>query len=143
MPAKKTRRPASEKTCSTSESVEEVLDCLHAKSSKKFLDEMGSRYGIHTDKAMGVPMSAMLKLAKEVGGNHELAAALWKTGWYEARTVAALIEEPGPCHPHKWTGGVAISTIGRFATPFASSSSTAPRMHLKRWASGLSAKRSS
>jgi 3-methyladenine DNA glycosylase AlkD len=75
--------------------VEEVLDCLHAKSSKKFLEEMGSRYGIHTDKAMGVPMSAVLKLAKEVGGNHELAAALWKTGWYEARTVAALIEEPG------------------------------------------------
>lgn len=33
-------------------------------------------------------------LAKKLGRNHELALALWKTGWYEARTLTAYLDEP-------------------------------------------------
>ena len=55
---------------------------------------MGPRYGIHTDQALGVAMKDMKALAKELGRDHGLAAALWATGGYEARTVAALIDEP-------------------------------------------------
>jgi 3-methyladenine DNA glycosylase AlkD len=53
-----------------------------------------ARYGLPSDKAFGVPMATMQKLAMEMGKNHELALALWDTGWYEARTVAAFIDEP-------------------------------------------------
>jgi 3-methyladenine DNA glycosylase AlkD len=44
-------------------------------------------------------MAAMQALAKELGRNHTLAEALWATGNYEARTVAALIAEPDRVTP--------------------------------------------
>lgn len=76
------------------EQVEAVLDTLKRLSNKKTRDDMGPRYGIHTDKAFGVPMAKMLQLSKELGKNHDLALTLWKTGWYEARMVACMIDEP-------------------------------------------------
>ncbi len=33
-------------------------------------------------------------LAKRLGKNHELAAALWKTGVYEARMLTSFVDEP-------------------------------------------------
>jgi 3-methyladenine DNA glycosylase AlkD len=52
-----------------------------------------------TDKAFGVRMAGMQKMTEHLRGadtaqNHELAAALWETGWYEARIVAAFVDEP-------------------------------------------------
>lgn len=44
-----------------------------------------ARYAIPSDKAFGVTMADMKVLGKRLGRNHELAAALWDTGWYEAR----------------------------------------------------------
>jgi 3-methyladenine DNA glycosylase AlkD len=38
-------------------------------------------------------MGALQKYAKELGPSHALALALWETGWYEARTVAAFVDE--------------------------------------------------
>jgi hypothetical protein len=52
------------------------------------------RYAIPSDHAFGVPMATMQALAKRLGRDHDLAIALWDTGWYEARTVAALIDQP-------------------------------------------------
>jgi 3-methyladenine DNA glycosylase AlkD len=74
--------------------VADALTWLKNHASKKVREEMGPRYGIHTDKAFGVGMAEMQKLAKQVGQSHELALTLWETGWYEARTVAALVDEP-------------------------------------------------
>jgi 3-methyladenine DNA glycosylase AlkD len=74
--------------------VQAALDWLKANSSAKTRDEMGPRYGIVTDKAMGVSMANMQTLAKQLGRDHELAQALWQTGWYEARMLACLIDEP-------------------------------------------------
>jgi 3-methyladenine DNA glycosylase AlkD len=39
-------------------------------------------------------MAAMKRIARDVGRDHTLAAELWATGIYEARTVAALVDEP-------------------------------------------------
>ena len=44
-------------------------------------------------------MANMKVLAKQLGRNHELAAALWRTGWYEARMLASLIDEPEQVTP--------------------------------------------
>ena len=52
------------------------------------------RFGITANKAFGVSMVNMQKLAKQLGRNHELAAALWKTGWYEARMLTSFVDEP-------------------------------------------------
>jgi 3-methyladenine DNA glycosylase AlkD len=72
----------------------EALTWLDAHADPAVRDQMGPRYGIHTDQALGVAMKDMKALAKELGRDHGLAAALWSTGGYEARTVAALIDEP-------------------------------------------------
>ena len=53
-----------------------------------------ARYGLPSDKALGVTVGAMQKYAKELGKNHELALALWDTAWYEARMLAAFVDEP-------------------------------------------------
>ena len=74
--------------------VAEVLRALEAAASAKVRDEMGPRYGIVTDKAMGVPMAAMQRIAKPLRPDHTLAAALWETGWYEARMVACMVDDP-------------------------------------------------
>jgi len=76
-----------------------VLATLKKLADKKTREEMGTRYGIHTKKAFGIPMAKMLKLSKELGRSHELALALWKTGWYEARMVACMVDEPGRVTP--------------------------------------------
>lgn len=66
------------------------------------LESMGSashregyaRFGITTTKAFGVPMKDIQRLGKELGRDHELAAALWDSGWYEARLLAAYVDDP-------------------------------------------------
>jgi 3-methyladenine DNA glycosylase AlkD len=78
-----------------------ALAALESQASPKLRDEMASRYGIVTDRAMGVPMAKMQAIAKTLGRDHALAAALWETGWYEARMLAALIDEPERVTPEQ------------------------------------------
>ena len=60
-------------------------------------------------------MVNMKPLAKGLGRDHELAAGLWETGWYEARMVAALVDEPGRV------------TVGQMESPGGIRGSTRPR----------------
>ncbi len=53
-----------------------------------------ARYGLPSEKALGVPMVAIQKLGEQLGKNHALAAALWETDCYEARLLAAYVGEP-------------------------------------------------
>ena len=66
---------------------------------------MTTRYGIVTPKAFGVPMGTIQLLAKRLGTDHELAAALWATGWYEARLLCAYVDDPArvtPAQMDRW-----------------------------------------
>ena len=81
--------------------VEEVLAALRAEASAKVRDEMAPRYGLVVDKAMGVPMNRMQAIAKPLGPDHELAQALWDTGWYEARMVACMVDDPARVTPEQ------------------------------------------
>lgn len=58
-----------------------------------------ARYAIVSDKIFGVPMPVLRDFAKRVGRNHELAAALWETGYHEARITAALVDDPAKVTP--------------------------------------------
>ena len=71
-----------------------VLAVLREHASAETLAQMGPRYGIHAASALGVPMAAMKRIARDLGHDHALAAELWLTGVYEARTVAAFVDEP-------------------------------------------------
>ncbi len=70
-----------------------AMTWLKRHSSKATRDGM-ARYAIPSDHALGVTMSNLKVLAKQLGTNHELAAGLWDTGVYEARLLASLIDDP-------------------------------------------------
>ncbi len=53
--------------------VEVVLAALRAEASQTILAEMGPRYGLVVDKAIGVAMNRMQAIAKPLGPDHELA----------------------------------------------------------------------
>ena len=72
----------------------EALAMLREHASDETLAQMGPRYGIHAEQSLGVPMAAMKRIARDLGRDHALAADLWATAMYEARIVAALVEEP-------------------------------------------------
>lgn len=70
-----------------------VLAWLKRQGTKAGRDGM-ARYGIVAKKAFGVSVGALKREAKRLGGDHELAAALWQSGWYEARMLATFVDEP-------------------------------------------------
>jgi 3-methyladenine DNA glycosylase AlkD len=70
-----------------------ALEWLEAERDIATFENMGPRYGIHTDRAFGVPMARMKVLAKQLGTDHGLAAELWASGWYEARVVASMVDD--------------------------------------------------
>jgi 3-methyladenine DNA glycosylase AlkD len=88
--------PASPK--STAQNVQTVLAELERLGTKEGRDGM-ARYAIVAPKMFGVSMTQMKAIAKPFGRDHELAAALWETGWYEARTITAFIDEPARVTP--------------------------------------------
>jgi 3-methyladenine DNA glycosylase AlkD len=53
-----------------------------------------ARFGINTRKAFGVSMAAIQPLVRRYRRRHDLALALWDSGWHEARILAALIDDP-------------------------------------------------
>ncbi len=79
--------------------VQAVLASLKRLSKPRIREEMSSHYGIVTKDAYGVRMRDMQEVAKKLGRNHALALALWDTGNYEARTVAAFVAEPDRLTP--------------------------------------------
>ena len=58
-----------------------------------------ARYAIPSDNAFGVSVGTLRKEAKRIGRNHGLAEGLWKTGHYEARMLATMIDEPEKVTP--------------------------------------------
>jgi 3-methyladenine DNA glycosylase AlkD len=63
------------------------------KHAKKSVRDGMARYAIPSDKALGVLMGDIQKLAKQLGRDHALALELWETDVYEARMLCAYIDE--------------------------------------------------
>ena len=78
---------------SLDERVEGAIAWLRGHATKATRDGM-ARYAVPSQKAFGVSMKNIQALAKELGRDHALAAALWETGWYEARMLTAYVDEP-------------------------------------------------
>lgn len=56
--------------------------------------EVLARYGIFGKEILGVRTPDLVSLAKRLGKDHSLALGLWRTGIYEARHLAVLVDEP-------------------------------------------------
>jgi 3-methyladenine DNA glycosylase AlkD len=78
--------------------VNDVLAWLKQRGTQRNRDGM-ARYGLPSRNTFGVSMATMQSEAKRIGTNHELALALWKTGWFEARNMAAFVGDPARVTP--------------------------------------------
>jgi 3-methyladenine DNA glycosylase AlkD len=78
--------------------VQEVLAALRKMSSRGTREGM-ARFGIPSENALGVTVADIRKLAKQLGRDHQLAQALWRTGVYEARMLTAFLAEAGRVTP--------------------------------------------
>jgi 3-methyladenine DNA glycosylase AlkD len=72
---------------------DEALAVLEKQGTRRTREGM-SRYGIVAKRAFGVTMAQLLAMRKRIGVDQELSLALWKSGWYEARLLAALVGDP-------------------------------------------------
>ena len=89
----------------TASVVRQAVDWLKRRGTKRNRDGM-ARYGIVAPKMFGVSVATIRQLGKRLGRDHELAVALWKTGWYEARMLTAFTAEPArvtPAQMDRWT----------------------------------------
>lgn len=81
------------KTEPTTAAVKSVMAWLERKGSRANREGM-ARYGIVAEKVFGVSVGTLRDHAKLLGKSHELALALWKTRTYEARLLAAFVDDP-------------------------------------------------
>lgn len=58
-----------------------------------------ARWGIPQDRAAGIPMHMLLAKVRALGPDMTLARALWASGGDEARTLAAMVADPGALTP--------------------------------------------
>jgi len=72
---------------------DEVLKWLERRGTRRTVEGL-PRYGIEAARAFGVPMGTLLALKKRLGKDQALSVALWESGWYEARLLAALVGDP-------------------------------------------------
>jgi len=74
-------------------STREILAWLRRRGTARNRAGM-ARFAIRSVKVFGVSMATMRPLLKRLGRDHDLALALWETGWLEARLVAGFVDEP-------------------------------------------------
>jgi 3-methyladenine DNA glycosylase AlkD len=72
---------------------EEVLNKLKSLSNQEAVEGM-ARYGINPKNNLGISVTTLRKMAKEIGSDHELALRLWDSGIRDARILAATIDDP-------------------------------------------------
>lgn len=108
MPAKtkRTRQKADQEFVQRplTDEVQSVISWLERQGTKGNREGM-ARYAIPSDKAFGVSVGSLRQHAKRLGRNHALAAALWDTDRYEARMLAAFIDDPAlvtPTQMDRW-----------------------------------------
>lgn len=71
----------------------DVVRTLERMGDRSRLEGM-ARFGIDTSRAVGVTVTELRGVARELGRDHDLASALWATGVHEARILASLVDDP-------------------------------------------------
>lgn len=78
-----------------------ALAALEERAEASIRDGM-ARYGIETkDRVIGVRVAGIQQVAKGLGCDHALAEALWQSGVYEARMLAAFVDDPALVTPEQ------------------------------------------
>lgn len=74
-------------------SVDQVVKTLKEMAKPENVEGM-ARFGISSERRLGISVPEMRKLAKKLGKHHQLALDLWDTGIPEGQIVAGMVAEP-------------------------------------------------
>jgi 3-methyladenine DNA glycosylase AlkD len=72
---------------------EQIIKELKSLANPKAVEGM-AKYGITPERAYGVSIPNLRKLAKRIGRNHKLAEKLWRIDIRETKILASMIDEP-------------------------------------------------
>lgn len=75
------------------ERADALLDRLRATADPSRLEGM-ARYGINTERALGLTVTELRGIARPYRRDHDLARRLWASGIHEARILASLVDDP-------------------------------------------------
>jgi 3-methyladenine DNA glycosylase AlkD len=113
-----------------------------------------ARVGIAVDRALGVSVPKIRRIAKRIGTDHALALDLWGSGVHEARILATLVADPAAIthgEMERWATDIDSWDVGDFAadlfarTPFATRVvrewSARPESYVRRCAFAMIARR--
>ncbi len=73
--------------------IQEIINRLQSLSNPTNVQGM-ARFGISAENNLGVSVTTIRNLAKEIGTNHDLALQLWDTNIRDAQMLAASIDDP-------------------------------------------------
>ena len=71
----------------------EALAWLERTGTRRNVEGM-ARYGIYAKKVFGVSVGEIGRYSRPLRRQHALALALFRTGWFEARLLAAFVADP-------------------------------------------------
>lgn len=83
---------------------DEVLARLRSMANAANVAGM-ARFGISARGTLGISVTSLRAIAKQIGRDHRRAAALWRSGVHEARQLAVLTVEPAkvtPAQADRW-----------------------------------------
>jgi len=72
---------------------DDILAMLKSLSNPKAIEGM-IKYGIIPEKAYGISIPNLRKIAKQLRTNHNLAQQLWESNFRETRILASMIDAP-------------------------------------------------
>jgi len=72
---------------------QEILQKMKSLHNQKNVEGM-ARYGIASKNVLGLCMHDIERMKREIGRDHGLALKLWDSGIYDARILAAMVDEP-------------------------------------------------
>lgn len=73
---------------------DDVITLLEAGRDERGVAHWQQRYPDSPLRCVGIGLTQLRKVAKDIGRDHALAAALWRSDLYEAKVVALLVDEP-------------------------------------------------
>jgi 3-methyladenine DNA glycosylase AlkD len=72
---------------------EDIINRLESLANPEAIEGM-ARFGITPERALGVSIPDLRKIARKAGRNHDLALKLWGVNTRETRILASMIDDP-------------------------------------------------
>ncbi len=71
----------------------EILQFLRTHGNARTIQSM-RKFGIDSARLLGLDTRQVQAVARGAGRNHSMALRLWRTGYFEARLLACLVDDP-------------------------------------------------